>query len=535
MTFLGLMREYSKTGLIPFMVIAAVAGMSNALILAFVNAAAQQATKQEVRPLFGLLIAASILIYVWSQRRMMLVGSRQVETMVEGLRVALIDLIRHAELRSLEQLGLGDVHRAIANDTEMLSRTANAILMGMQSAVLVAFTLVYLALIAPIAFIASLAMIIIGSKVHLGRMPTVHAKFAVSLRADAQLFDDIDDVLSGFKEIKMSSLRREQLTAVITAASVQASHRRIEVHQSLAVEYVLGQVLFFVLLGAAVFILPGLSFSHGRTTEAMTALLFLSGSLGVLLQAIPMWAQADATAQRLSALHNRLRASTDMLRARSLVPENAFADFHRLRLADAVFAYDASGEAFTVGSLDLTIKRNEVLFLVGGNGSGKSTILKLLAGLYTPHSGRLEVDGKIVDDRARHAYRRLVAAVFSDFHLFQQPYGLENRTGRIPSLMRLLALEGVVEFDGKRFDSLDLSTGQRKRLALITALLEDRPILILDEWAADQDPASRRRFYEELLPLLREQGKTIIVATHDEQYFHTADRIVHVENGRLIG
>ncbi|MBH9340157.1 cyclic peptide transporter, partial [Pseudomonas aeruginosa] len=84
------------------------------------------------------------------------------------------------------------------------------------------------------------------------------------------------------------------------------------------------------------------------------------------------------------------------------------------------------------------------------------------------------------------------------------------------------------------FSTPDLSTGQRKRLALINAWLEERPVLVFDEWAADQDPAFRRVFYTELLPDLKRQGKTIIVISHDDRYFEMADQLIRLSAGKVV-
>jgi putative ATP-binding cassette transporter len=533
MSFLDLVRQHSQAGSARFVALAAAAGVSNTLILALVNTAAQQAARQETRLVYGLLIVAAIAAYVWSQRRVMLTGAREVEGMVDRVRMALIEDIRRAELRPLERLDLGEIHGSITSDTETVSRAANMIMMGAQSALLVAFSLVYLALIAPVACILSVGVILAASRIHLGRMPRVHAKFGTAMAADARLFDDLDDALAGVKEIKMNSLRRQQVAAAVATSSSSAADARTDVQESMAGEYVFAQVLFFTLLGAMVFILPGLTLGRAeRTSEALTAMLFLAGSLGVLLQAIPMWAQAEAAARRLAELRERLRASADAPSASGPVPAATPAAFVRLRLDGVTFAYE--DESFRVGPLDLTVERGEILFLVGGNGSGKSTLLKLLAGLYPPQAGRLLADGGPVGDGGRDAYRALVSSVFSDFHLFARPYGVPHEPERVQTLLHLLGLQGIVNFDGRRFDPLDLSTGQRKRLALVVALLEDRPVLILDEWAADQDPASRRRFYRELLPELRAGGKTIILATHDDQYFDAADRVLRMEYGQII-
>lgn len=100
-------------------------------------------------------------------------------------------------------------------------------------------------------------------------------------------------------------------------------------------------------------------------------------------------------------------------------------------------------------------------------------------------------------------------------------------------LKRLEIAHKVSIRDGS-FTTTDLSTGQRKRLALINAWLEERPVLVFDEWAADQDPTFRRIFYTELLPELKRLGKTIIVISHDDRYFDVADRLVRMAAGKVV-
>jgi putative ATP-binding cassette transporter len=186
--------------------------------------------------------------------------------------------------------------------------------------------------------------------------------------------------------------------------------------------------------------------------------------------------------------------------------------------------------------MDVTIRRGEVIFITGGNGSGKSTFIKLLTGLYHPDRGHLKIDGMAISADNLAGYRALMAPVFSDFHLFSRLYGLEDIAPvAAEDLLHWMEMEHVAGVKQDRFTRTDLSTGQRKRLALIAALLEDKPILILDEWAADQDSHFRKKFYRELLPELRRRGLTIIAVTHDDRYFDAADRRLHLEEGRLTG
>lgn len=191
---------------------------------------------------------------------------------------------------------------------------------------------------------------------------------------------------------------------------------------------------------------------------------------------------------------------------------------------------------FEVGPLDLNIRQGEVLFIVGGNGSGKSTLLKLLTGLYPPSGGSMTLDGATIGPETYQTYRELFSAIFADFHLFRKLYGLESPDEqKIRELLREMELTRKTRYADRRFSDIDLSSGQRKRLAYIAALLEDKPIYVFDEWAADQDPIFRKYFYNNLIGDLRTMGKTVIAVSHDDRYFNRADRVLKMEEGILKG
>ncbi len=208
---------------------------------------------------------------------------------------------------------------------------------------------------------------------------------------------------------------------------------------------------------------------------------------------------------------------------------------HSVELRNVTYAFPAKeGRArFELGPIDLTIHAGDLLFIVGENGSGKTTLIKLLLGLYAPQRGSVLLDGEKVRPDERDAYRQLFTTIFSDYYLFDDlAYGSlpEDAT---PHLERL-GIAHKVKVDGDHFTTTDLSTGQRKRLALVQAWLEHRPIIVTDEWAADQDPESRRVVYKELLPEMK-RGKTLIVISHDDRYFHVADWIVRMKDGKILG
>ena len=191
---------------------------------------------------------------------------------------------------------------------------------------------------------------------------------------------------------------------------------------------------------------------------------------------------------------------------------------------------------FTLGPISLELHPGELVFVIGGNGSGKSTFVKVLAGLYQPAQGNVTLAGTVITDANREWYREHFSVVFSDFHLFNKLLGQSDAQAESLALqyLRLLHMDQKVTVQERTFSTLDLSQGQRKRLALVTAYLEDRPIYVFDEWAADQDPQYKEIFYKTLLPDLRERGKSVVVITHDDRYFHLGNQVIKLEDGKAV-
>lgn len=196
----------------------------------------------------------------------------------------------------------------------------------------------------------------------------------------------------------------------------------------------------------------------------------------------------------------------------------------------------AGSEPFHLGPINLNIRQGDIVFIVGENGCGKTTLIKLLLGLYQPQSGEIRLNGEAVTDRLRDDYRQLFTTVFADYHLFDDL--VQGNAGKSLDIatqyLDRLEIAHKVSIKDGAFTTTDLSTGQRKRLALVNAWLEERPVLVFDEWAADQDPAFRRIFYTELLPDLKRLGKTIIVISHDDRYFDIADQLVRMKAGKVM-
>jgi putative pyoverdin transport system ATP-binding/permease protein len=310
-------------------------------------------------------------------------------------------------------------------------------------------------------------------------------------------------------------------------------------------------LMFFVFIGLVLFVLSRvLSVPPDAMSGYALIFLYMVLPMDAVLMAIPSINRTRVALERVekgtAGLVNRADRDHPVSPAEDATEdagdaadraEPPRAAFDSLRLAGVTHAYHREQEdrSFLLGPIDLEIRRGEIVFLIGGNGSGKTTLAKLLVGLYAPEAGQVILNGRPIGDADRDDYRQLFSAVFSDFFLFERLLGLgaSGRGAEVQRWLRELQLDRKVTVDGGALSTTDLSQGQRKRLALLVAYLEDRPFYVFDEWAADQDPTYKAIFYERLLPDLRGRGKTVLVITHDDRYFHAADRCVELDAGQL--
>ncbi|TXI12464.1 MAG: cyclic peptide export ABC transporter [Rhizobium sp.] len=354
--------------------------------------------------------------------------------------------------------------------------------------------------------------------------------------AQDELHKQYRAITDGAKELKISRPRRERVFGVLLSGAAD----RIAALKSRAMRLhwiadAAGSAVFFVMIGLLLAGRNQLGIDSTVISGAVIVLLYVKGPIEQIAGALPVFDQARISFARIAALSAELDQHEPNIPLSSVEVNATVPAMRSIELRGVTYAFSAKGDIapFVMGPIDFTIRAGELLFIVGENGSGKTTLIKLLLGLYTPQQGLLLHDGIVVTPEDRDRYRQLFSTIFSDYYLFDDlVYGAMPKEAG-PHLQRL-GIAHKVKLDGDRFTTTDLSTGQRKRLALVQAWLEQRPIIVTDEWAADQDPDFRRVFYKELLPELKAMGRTLIVISHDDRYFHVADRIMRMANGRII-
>jgi len=310
---------------------------------------------------------------------------------------------------------------------------------------------------------------------------------------------------------------------------------------------------FFIAIGLLLFLWPRIAAVDSTTlTGYALTVLYLMSPLEQIIGWLPFLGWAMNSVGQIERLGLALESGEQgawsgeqetCLSPCSLLPAPC-SSWQEIELAGATHAYHREGQpnGFVLGPIDVTINRGQIVFIVGGNGSGKTTLAKLIAGLYLPESGQMLVDGRpITSDGApgalgREGYRQLFSVVFDDAVIFESLWGLKaaNVDERAREYLCQLELSHAVTVTNGVFSTTKLSRGQRKRLALVTAYLEDRPIYLFDEWAADQDPTFRKIFYQRLLPELKSRGKTVVAVTHDDRYFAMADQVIKLEEGKVV-
>jgi len=532
-SLLALLQGVEKRRVVRFLQFSAIAGLSSTYCFYLVIKAAEHPAEVTAGQNGFWAVSQFLMtvgVFCMAQLLSLTQSAPIVERGVHDVRSRLLRGLQALELRDAELLGTGRIQAALAADAQTISQAAGPLAFAVQSLMMVLFATFYLAYISPSALLLTAGVAALAGWAYVTHAQIVSRALDSARVRVSEMQSHVASLVNGFKELKLSESKADSAREAAVFSSSEAAVEKLVAQQALSRDYVLANLAFFCLLGAIVYLMPWLRSEYSESvSRSVAAVMFLISPLFGVIGAVPQLAVANVAARSLLGLEREIAARTV---DRGMQVHDALDSFGRIEMHDVRFDYGSQNGGFSVGPMRLTLQRGEVLFITGDNGSGKSTLLKLLAGLYKPDSGSLEIDGVAVWPNRTTAYRELMSAVFSDFHLFDRLHGLASLDADWCSAwLHRLQLKDKVRLDNGQFSTTALSTGQRKRLALFAALAERRPILILDEWAADQDPSFRRHFYLELLPLIRAEGRTVVAITHDEAYFDHADRRIHVARG----
>lgn len=504
-------------------------GLSNVILIVMVTSAIGSDIELRYIVFYYALILG---VYLLGRRFVQVNLIRFARGLVYDLRIELIDKIFSTSYQKFESMDRGRVYTALNDDVNYIGESTNVFATLITSIITAAGAFIYLASIAFWATLLTIFLIIALSAIYffVGRSTNIYYEKA---RDERNVFMRlINGMIDGFKEI---SLHRNKKLAYKEDVAISAEQykRKISTADVRFVNaFLVGESLLVVLLGVVAFGMPEM-FPNIELYVLMSfvvILLYLIGPINAILGAMPAMMQLKVAWNRLKQFREEIPANLDL----SVLPAPTPPQVRSVKIRQVSFSYKKENidEQFSVGPIDMEAYAGEILFVIGGNGSGKTTFAKLLTGLYEPDQGELLINDEVVDSAGMSEY---FSTVFSPAYLFEKLYShnVADREEEVMRLLKLLQLDHKVVIKDNTYNTIELSGGQRKRLALFQCYLEDSPIYLFDEWAADQDPEYRKFFYRTLLPEMRKMGKIIIAITHDDHYFDVADRIYKMNQGKL--
>jgi putative ATP-binding cassette transporter len=525
MTWL-LNRRVVIIGALAFVTSTITAVLSLYLLFEVSNNISQEQGQTQLHPAFFMMLILLLTIMIGSRY----ILSKFSSGIVYALRKSLVDKIGSNRFQRIQQLGETRLYNVLLNDVDNVSQTFANLPMLFYNMITMLLALLYLASLSPYLFMFLVAVMVLNVFLSRGYFQ-VATNIGDSLRSKKDgLIDKYKGLIFGKKELQINAKRNEFLIEqrimpqLSNLERLQRSNQFVwGVHNSIAV------VSMFLLFGFVVKS-DGIV-SNAVTLQFLVAVMYFSGVFRELVGYIEVYSNGVIAAKRIEAVFEETNAEE----AYKAGEVESFTQWTHLHIENLTYQYgEKSDQGFSFGPINLSIKRNEVLFIIGGNGSGKSTFIKLLMGLIASEQGSIKLDSEVIGKNNTERYAQLFSAIHSDMYLFREILdhnGERAERNKVNELFEVFGLTGRVKEDEEGFAVNELSQGQKKRFAMVNTILEDRDIIILDEWAADQDPQFRKAFYRDLIPELKSKGKTLIVISHDDHYFDVADRVIKFDAG----
>ena len=515
-------------------VLGMIGGLSVTVLLATINNAlhSDDGLTRTVVMIFAGLCVLALLTTILSD-----IGTNYVgQHIIAKLRKELGEKVLSAPIDQIERYRSHRLIPVLTHDVDTISDFAFAFAPLAISMTVTLGCLGYLAMLSWPMFLMMLVAIAIGTTIQAIARAKGMRGFYAARDSEDELQKHYNAIAEGAQELRIHRPRRQRMfVAGIQKTAEKICDTQIKSINTFVIAKSFGSMLFFVVIGMA---LALQSFWPSGDKAVMSGfvlvLLYMKAPLEHLVSTLPIISRAQIAFRRIAELSEQFSSPEPHLLLEDHGKKPGVVNSLELNNVRYAFAPVEGSEPFRLGPVNLRIEQGDIVFIVGENGCGKTTLIKLLLGLYAPTEGEIRVNDQPITALNRDDYRQNFTTIFADYYLFDD---LIQGDREVPQdatryLERLEIAHKVSVRDGA-FSTTDLSTGQRKRLALVNAWLEERPVLVFDEWAADQDPTFRRIFYTELLPDLKRLGKTIIVISHDDRYFDVADQLVRMEAGKV--
>lgn len=513
----------------PLIALGFVSGLANTGLILIITMAIGVESSKLLYFLFYFFLVFGI--YILGRKVVQIRLTRITIGLIIDLRIKLVEKILSTSYDKFEKIENGRVYTTLNDDTRSLGNAARLAIQLITSLMTIIGVFAYMMFLSFYTSVITILVIIAIAVLYNAVGKRNQPLFEMVRDTDNAYLSQINGMINGFKELSIHLVKRLGYQRDLTKTIEIFRDKYLSAQVSFINAFLVGESMLLIVLGTVAFAFPFLFPKVGASTLLLyiVVMLYLINPINTVLNAIPSLMQLRISWRRVQDFLRDIPANIDLAKA----AEQRLPKPMHLEIKDLTYLYPENGgdRRFRLGPINLELNRGEALFIVGGNGSGKTTLCKVLTSLYHPESGEIRVNGEQVPPARMGEF---FSTVFNPIHLFEKLYGIdtEENKDQITSYLETLRLSEKVSIEDGKYSTTNLSQGQRKRLALLQCLLEDRPVFLFDEWTADQDPEYRRFFYHTIIPKMKAEGKMIIAITHDDQFFDLADKVLKLDMGR---
>ena len=515
----------------PFMIIFGVLiGLTNMSLVALLSSPEFFSLNPKIS---SILFISALLVFVFGK---LFVESKVIRESVAfslGLTKELVKKVLSTKYQTFEGLDRGRLYSILSDDINVIGENIRLILNLSSKVIILTLGVVYIFSISILVGFSLLGIILFAVIITNSYSKSASKVEVKRKELQNDFMSYLNAIFDGYKELSLNSRSKKAFQIDVLQNCNEYAYNRQKVSFKFLHNFSIQEFFFYFIPGFIAFILPifVLNLDATKVFQLIILFLFMLGPITELMHTAPEIVSLKVAWNRIKKLRNDLNLIvTKPAGSLPTVEKN----IQSLKIENILFSYGANNtiDDFKIGPISFEANKGDIIFITGGNGSGKTTIAKVITGLYTPDSGSIYIDNKKIES---HELCEYYSTVFSDYYLFEKLYGIDvdAKSELIKSYLRYFELDKKVFLNKDKISSIKLSSGQKKRLALILCLLNDSPIILLDEWAADQSPSFKKIFYHNIILELKQMGKIVIAITHDDHYYNVADKIIKLDSGKI--